>query len=685
MVEVEVEINELPIAIAGLEVELTCASPMNNLNAVGSSSGASYNITWNGPGVVLDGNENTLTPTIDAGGTYELVITNILTGCGSSDEVEVLESSDVPIALAGENLELTCNILTTTLQPGEDYSSDYLIEWSGPGITAANMNDLNPEVAESGIYTLVVTLIANGCVSSPDAMEVIDNMDDPDIVIQTPLSSLDCNTPVVDLVSSSPNNNVIFEWTNANGDVIGSNPILTGVDQEGTYFLTVTNAETGCFSTESVEVVNNINYPFANIDNPPILDCNNTIITIDGTDSQSSQDIVYTWSGPGISGTNDGSTVEAITPGVYTLVVLNASNGCTAEAMITVGQNVDIPVALIASPAELDCQVEEVTLDGNGSSASDNFTYQWLDDLNNTIGEELQLVVESIGFYSLVVTNQDNGCSNTATVEVLQNENLPQAVLLEMEMPWCAGESNGYVVISDVMGGTAPYTYSFDGSDNSNDNFYPELSAGTYNLALEDANGCQWDTTLQIVDPDPVSLDLGIDITLGLGDSAQINAEISIPANVIDTIIWTPADLLTCQNDNCTQVGLNTFNSMLISATVFDVNGCATEDQLLVVMDKERRVFIPSAFSPNNDTNNDVFMIYADLTQIKQINYFHIFNRWGEEVFEALDFSPNDEDYGWDGRFRGDFMNPGVFVYIAEIEFIDGHVEQYQGDITLVR
>ena len=75
---------------------------------------------------------------------------------------------------------------------------------------------------------------------------------------------------------------------------------------------------------------------------------------------------------------------------------------------------------------------------------------------------------------------------------------------------------------------------------------------------------------------------------------------------------------------------------------------------------------------------------------VEKINYFRIFNRWGEVVFAVesdagLDIQPNDPNFAWDGTFRGQTMNPGVFVYVAEIEFTDGEVILYQGDVTLIK
>lgn len=66
------------------------------------------------------------------------------------------------------------------------------------------------------------------------------------------------------------------------------------------------------------------------------------------------------------------------------------------------------------------------------------------------------------------------------------------------------------------------------------------------------------------------------------------------------------------------------------------------------------------------------------------IRSFQIYNRWGENVFEVYDFLPNNPAYGWDGRFRGIPCNSAVFVWYAEVEFVDGEIILFKGDVTLV-
>ncbi|MEZ4933657.1 MAG: gliding motility-associated C-terminal domain-containing protein [Saprospiraceae bacterium] len=72
---------------------------------------------------------------------------------------------------------------------------------------------------------------------------------------------------------------------------------------------------------------------------------------------------------------------------------------------------------------------------------------------------------------------------------------------------------------------------------------------------------------------------------------------------------------------------------------------------------------------------------------VAEVKSFMVFNRWGESVFEHHNFEPAPRDFtfGWDGKLRGEFLNPGVFVWFAEILFTDGSTGIYKGDVTLIR
>jgi gliding motility-associated-like protein len=106
---------------------------------------------------------------------------------------------------------------------------------------------------------------------------------------------------------------------------------------------------------------------------------------------------------------------------------------------------------------------------------------------------------------------------------------------------------------------------------------------------------------------------------------------------------------------------------------------------LNVFVNAQKEVYAPNVFSPNNDGENEWFYLQAKEGVARNINTFVVFNRWGEIVYQNNDFLPNIPTDGWDGTHRGQPMNPAVFVWFAEVEFIDGQVEFFEGDVTLVR
>ncbi|MCB0571177.1 MAG: gliding motility-associated C-terminal domain-containing protein [Phaeodactylibacter sp.] len=114
-------------------------------------------------------------------------------------------------------------------------------------------------------------------------------------------------------------------------------------------------------------------------------------------------------------------------------------------------------------------------------------------------------------------------------------------------------------------------------------------------------------------------------------------------------------------------------------------NECGTAtDAVRVDIESCREAYFPNAFSPNNDGRNDRFYI-QDGGDVARITLMRIFGRWGNLVFEARDLLPNDPAQGWDGRFNGEPMPSGIYVYYAEIVFRDGVAERRQGEVVLVR
>ncbi|MCC6725085.1 MAG: gliding motility-associated C-terminal domain-containing protein [Saprospiraceae bacterium] len=175
----------------------------------------------------------------------------------------------------------------------------------------------------------------------------------------------------------------------------------------------------------------------------------------------------------------------------------------------------------------------------------------------------------------------------------------------------------------------------------------------------------------------------GNDENIRLGDSILLNATYSSSSDV--SLVWTS---LNSDEEIDAPYNLNTyawpFQSDVFTITLTDEKGCTVSDEMRVSVNNDGGIYIPNAFSPNGDGNNDVFMIYAG-NNVDTIMTFEVFDRWGNRVFENYNFTANEEKDGWNGEHKGILLNPAVFAWKARINYINGEEKELTGDVTLVR
>jgi len=375
-------------------------------------------------------------------------------------------------------------------------------------------------------------------------------------------------------------------------------------------------------------------------------------------------------------------------PGNYRFEYLLQSQGVCPDDSTEVSVVINpLPTAIIANASQLTCANPTQSLDASGSSSGSGYTLQWTGPGIVADGNEntLHPTVDKAGQYVLNISNTTTGCANSASVTVVGNTDAPSTVLINSRNPSCYGEQDASIHVDQVSGGVPPYQYSLNNGQLTSNNAFDHLAAGDYTVEVQDVNGCRWDTLLTIADPPIITIDLGPDIEIGLGEEVTVHAVVNLQPNEIDTLFWLPSDVIDCIDITCLEGTVHTYNTVILQATLIAIGGCSVSDELTIKVNKNRRLFVPNVFSPNDDGINDVFYIFGDAHQISIIKKFQIFNRWGDQIFEASDFHPNDMTKGWDGRFKGDLVNPGVFVYTAEVEYIDGVTEVVTGDVTLVR
>ncbi len=252
--------------------------------------------------------------------------------------------------------------------------------------------------------------------------------------------------------------------------------------------------------------------------------------------------------------------------------------------------------------------------------------------------------------------------------------------------PTCFGDANGSIRVDTILYGTPPYTVTVDGNLFGSFSNFPYLitglEAGEYDVNFTDAGGSFIDSEILVPSATELTLDLGDNEEIRQGETYTIEALTNMDMTNVADLIWTPTDSL--DNDTTLTVTSSILESTTYNLFLRDSMGCSVSESVTIFVNEERFVFIPTAFSPNDDGFNDTFTIFAS-EQVVQIKSLSIFDRWGNQIFYNFDFLPNDVTLGWNGIFDGQEMNSQTFVYVAEIEYIDGKTEVMRGDFILVR
>lgn len=371
------------------------------------------------------------------------------------------------------------------------------------------------------------------------------------------------------------------------------------------------------------------------------------------------------------NGPQASNVLNNIPAGIYTVNVVDGQ-GCDGNFTIEV---VDFP-PLVLDMASLDIScfgASDGTATVTATGGAGNYTYLWSNTANVASIEDL-----GPGTYTVTVTDE-NGCSATAEAVITEPEAL--AMTLETIDVLCFGDETGVVNIT-AQGGTPPYEYSANGLDFQIDPSLAGLGAGIYDVVVQDSRGCTFTLPATINQPPPILVNAGNDQTIDLGYTADLNGTVT-PLNLPVTLAWEPANSI----QGCTDCK-NTTAFPLVTTTYYltatDENGCTGIDSVTIFVNLYRPVYIPNVFSPNGDGLNDYFTVYGGKAA-KTIKALKVFDRWGDNVFDGRDLPLNDEPLGWDGVFRGKEMNPGVFAYLAQVEFVDGVVVLFEGDVTILK
>ncbi|MBP7822049.1 MAG: gliding motility-associated C-terminal domain-containing protein, partial [Saprospiraceae bacterium] len=458
-----------------------------------------------------------------------------------------------------------------------------------------------------------------------------------------------------------------FQWS--------TNPVQTGavatqLNAGQVYNVTVTN-DLGCTESKEFTVPNPdaISYEILRIQQSNCHDSNDGEVEIQGLGGTSPY--TYLWDQGANSATT--SSVVGLKPGRYNVSIAD-NNRCYTIAEI----NITAPAELVSN-----FEIEHVKCKGNKdafaqvnvSGGVPNYSYIWSN--GNTSSHNDKLLA---GTYSVTIVDA-NGCTQIDSVAIVEPSTLPSATVLSENVS-CYGASDGRITIQ-AIGGVYPYTYSTDGVNFNGLSSVLGLTAGVYTLFVKDHNGCLIELEpREILQPLPLLLDLGEDITISQESSITLEPTISNALSQI-TYGWSTTDSTTISCLTCPNPVVSPLFPQQYSLEITDANGCKDEDVIWIKIYKNLNVFVATGFTPNGDNENDQLFVQGK-SEVK-VNSFMVFDRWGENVFSSENATINDNTKGWDGNYRGKPCPPGLYLWKADVEFIDGTKLLFKGETSLIR
>jgi len=662
-----------------------------------------FNFVLNGPGGPYD--VRLLSPVCELGGrytrTFDLLIEPAIETSGKftlsldgDRATEVLDICNNPAFNTSFNFEVTINS-ELPLELGEDRSicpgtnvtldasvavanAQYL--WSN-GATSSSIT-----VAEAGDYSVTVTA---GCASGTDN------------VVVSVKEGNNLNVELGERITLCPNENITLNATNAGATYLWQDGSINStflVNRSGIYAVTVSNS---CGSvSDQVEVV---------YTEQAILNLGEDVNLCQGEQKLLSANLdaaSYRWQ----DGSTD-STFKVTQAGIY---ILEATTSCGVLRDTVRVEKTDLPSADLGSDQKL-CEGNTLTLDATAILGT---SYLW-----NNGNTTATLMVNNGGTYHVSLRNQCGTTSDTINIEMIPDfdvnlgsdkllcEGKQLEILLALEnvqLIWQDGQTNSFISITEagtywVQAKNECFTYTdslevtvdaapivdlgddrllcpdeivlldvniqngqYTWQDGSTDAVYTVQEGGMYMVTVTNACGSDSDM-IQINTIAPLKLDLGKDTMLCIGEQFILDVSQNTEAQYFwqdgsskSKLIVNQPGIYTVQVSNICQV---------------------LEDDIIFEACPSCEMYIPTAFSPNLDNENDVFVPFPTCAMYNYL--LQVFDRWGTLVFQTTE--PN---IGWDGMIQNQKASNGVYIWKINYEVEEGHRKRVGfeiGEVNLLR
>ena len=312
--------------------------------------------------------------------------------------------------------------------------------------------------------------------------------------------------------------------------------------------------------------------------------------------------------------------------------------------------------------------------------------------LFDTTKGPISVIYESFGAKKVALTvTSSKGCVVTEIldfyVEPCCQDTSTLSVVANIQDQICPGTATG--VIQGVgVSGSPDYQYSLDCMTYQPASVFPFLEPGSYTLCVQDQKGCESQIDVTVLPSNGFSVEAGDTMYVQLGGTVELNA-IPFPS-LPSTVTWNLLQTLSFDGEDVSSLLNPTALPQRTGwyvVTITNDAGCVTSDSVLIIVDPYKPIYIPNVISANGDDVNDRVTVYGNqAAKPFGVRSFQIYDRWGGLLWERLDFELNDPSLGWDGTQKdGKAVNPGVYTYVAIVDFIDEIPLTFHGTVTVLR
>jgi len=487
-----------------------------------------------------------------------------------------------------------------------------------------------------------------------------------------------CTAGIVQFTDSSVINDAlpVYEWDFGDGNTSALQNPAHYYAGAGLYYpqLIVTTAS-GCKDTAQLPLpVKIVAAPQADFVNA-ISDCTPLTASFNGILNVPDTSVIsWNWS----LGNGNTSNLQNPPPQIYTTpqiynVRLIATNSTGCKDTVDKSFEVYAIPAINAGPDVQICRGSSAQLTASGGA-----TYTWgpspgLTCTNCPNPSASPLLNARYGVTGVSI----HGCTNTDSLDIIVIQPFPMDNKPGDTI--CIGSS-----VRLYASGANSYVWSPSAGLSNTTSATPMASPSattTYMVVGSDAHGCFKDTGYTTIKVYPIPLvNAGNDVTMKSGGQpVLLTPTLSADVNWTN---WLTAPGIIANNPPTLTVQPKATTEYTIE--VRNAGGCKSVDRVTVfVMCDGNNLFIPNTFSPNGDGMNDKF--YPRGSGLFQIKHLRIFDRWGEVVFEKVNFLPNDVSAGWDGTYKGKKLTSDVYVYTAEIQCENNTVLILNGNVALLK